>query len=255
MKRQQQTHDTFLFATNDVIDTELNNLQNEKIDATKWNTLKFPENCKIIKKIVCGAQFIVICNEQNELYYFGNFENKTNYFWNKLNIKNNNLKNIFATYSNLFIQLNNDYILIYKNGKLQHLIHTLLMELNLFLLESNSFIVIDNKPDSKLRCDHSVTLNCSGTSSFGELGNLHSTLEKFQQMRTPFESEIVDVKGGYHHFVVLLKSGIVFAIGYNELGAVNVYDQNNVKQFTKLTHPLFENEFINRSWNCFNYKK
>ncbi|KAL9654755.1 hypothetical protein ABK040_008550 [Willaertia magna] len=44
----------------------------------------------------------------------------------------------------------------------------------------------------------------------------------------------------------LNQCGIVYAIGYNCIGAVNVYNQNNVTQFTKLTHPLFENEFISR---------
>ncbi|KAL9654762.1 hypothetical protein ABK040_008556 [Willaertia magna] len=276
MERHQQTCDTFLFATNNFIDTGLN--KNEKIDGTKWNTLKLPKNCKIIKKIVCGAQFIVLCNEQNELYYFGNFENKTNYFWNKLNIKNNNLKNIVATYSNLFIQLKNDCIVIYRNEKSQILqnfnkrgikfiasgplsnylfitdIYEVLSNLTVKKIDTSK---IDKKSTIKfIACASAAFLLVTsynkiygyGSSSFGELGNLQSAFDKFQYMSTPFEkeSEIVDVKSGYYHFVVLLKSGIVYAIGYNNIGAVNVYNQNNFNYFIKLTHPLFEIEFINR---------
>ncbi|KAL9654758.1 hypothetical protein ABK040_008553 [Willaertia magna] len=283
-KQQQQVNDSFLFATNNVGGMQLDDLQNE-IDETKWNTLKFPENCKIIKKAVCGAEFVVICNEKNEIYYFGNFGTSEVHDWNQLNIENNvknNLKYLFANYSNLIVQLNNDNITIFNNDETSQTLNFENCGIKFIFTGplSKQFIIVDNKnkiyevSDSLKEIDtseidnyNSNTIKCIGcssqayllvtndnkiygygTSGFGELGNLQSTLEKFQYMSTPFEkeSEIIDVKGGYFHFVVLLKSGIVYAIGYNCIGAVDVNNQNNFNYFIKLTHPLFENEFINR---------
>ncbi|KAL9654753.1 hypothetical protein ABK040_008548 [Willaertia magna] len=284
MSRQQQINGSFLFATNNVGGMQLGDLQNETINETKWNTLKFPENCKIIKKAVCGAEFVVICNEKNEIYYFGNF-GTSDHFWNQIIIENNlknNLKNLYANYSNLIIQLNNDNITIFKNDETSQTLNFENCGIKFIFTGplSKQFIIVDDKnkiyeaSDSLKEIDtseidnyNSNTIKCIGcasqayllvtsenkiygygSSTFGELGNLQPNLDKFQYMSTPFEkeSEIIDVKGGYYHFVVLLKSGIVYAIGYNSLGAANVYNQNNVTQFTKLTHPLFENEFINR---------
>ncbi|KAL9656949.1 hypothetical protein ABK040_007040 [Willaertia magna] len=281
MAKERQANETFLFSTNNISGMRLN--RNE-IDGTKWNTLNFPENCKFIKKIVCGAEFVVICNEQNELYFFGNFEsNKTN-LWNKLNIKINNLKNIFANYSNLIIQLNNDDIAVYRketqeiirrfnkcgikfistgplsssfmvtdnNNKVYQILHTTVNDVDTSENDKNSDIkFIACTSTAFLLVTSENKIYGSGSSTFGELGNLNISHYKFQYMSTPFEkeSEIIDVKGGYYHFVVLLKSGIVYAIGYNCVGAVNVYNQSNVTQFTQLTHPLFENEIIS-GINC-----
>ncbi|KAL9654747.1 hypothetical protein ABK040_008544 [Willaertia magna] len=284
MKRlHQPSNDTFLFAES--FQNELQNEKNVNIDETKWNTLKFPENCKMIKKIVCGAEFIVICNENDEIYYFGKFGTSQIHFWNKLNIENNlknNLKNLYANFLNFIIQLNNDNITIVKNNTTSTTLNFENCGIKMIFTGplSKKFIIVDNNnkiykvtnspkeiDTSKIDNYNSNTIKiigCSfktyllvtsenkiygyGTSTFGELGNLQQNLNKFQYMSTPFEkeSEIIDVKGGYYHFVVLLKSGIVYSIGYNSLGAANVYNQNNFNYFIKLTHPLFENEFINR---------
>ncbi|KAL9654748.1 hypothetical protein ABK040_008545 [Willaertia magna] len=286
-KQQQQEEETFLFSTNNAAGMQLNNLpEEEKINETKWNTLKFPENCKMIKKIICGAEFAVILNELNDFYYFGSLKNSVSNFWNKLKIESKDLKikNIFSNYSDLIIQLNNDDLMICRRNVTKPAVTKIFNECGIKSIFcgplTRNFIVVDKKnkvyemtskfeqkeiDTSELYNSTSIKIiGCSnlayllvtsdnkiygyGSNFFGELGSLQSTLNKFQYMSTPFEkeSEIIDVKGGFYHFVVLLKSGIVFAIGHNTLGAVNVYNQNNFNHFIKLTHPLFENEFINR---------
>ncbi|KAL9647980.1 hypothetical protein ABK040_016671 [Willaertia magna] len=282
---RQQINGSFLFSTNNINGMRLNDLQeNVKIDHTKWNTLKFPENCKI-KKIVCGSEFIVICNELNEIYYFGSLYNSATHFWNKLNIERKDLKikNIFANYLDLIIQLENDDLIIYRKNVTKPAVTKIFNSCGIKFIFcgplSKHFYVVDNKNrvyevTSKLKhkkidtseidknsiikfigCSNGANLLVTndnkiygyGSSSFGELGNLQSTLYKFQYMSTPFEkeSEIIDLKGGKNHFVVLLKSGIVYAIGNNFLGAVNIYEPFDVEHFNKLTLPLMENEFIN----------
>ncbi|KAL9654741.1 hypothetical protein ABK040_008538 [Willaertia magna] len=247
---RQQANGSFLFSTNNATGMQLNNLpEEEKINDTKWNTLKFPENCKMIKKIICGAEFVVIFND-------------------------------------LIIQLNNDDLMICRRNVTKPAVTKIFNECGIKSIFcgplTRNFIVVDKKnkvyemtskfeqkeiDTSELYNNNSNNIKfigCSnqayllvtsdnkiygyGSSLFGELGSLQSTLNKFQYMSTPFEkeSEIIDLKGGYYHFVVLLKSGIVYAIGYNNIGAVNIYNQNDFNYFTKLTHPLFENEFINR---------
>ncbi|KAL9654751.1 hypothetical protein ABK040_008547 [Willaertia magna] len=285
---QQQVNGLFLFSTNNIGGMQLYNLpEEEKINDTKWNTLKFPENCKIIKKIVCGAEFVAICNEKNEIYYFGNFGNfgtSRIHFWNQLIIESNlknNLKNLYASYLNLIIQLDSDNITIFNNDTTSttlnfncgiKMIFTGPLSTQFIVIGKNNKVYeissdfkqteIDTSEIDKnsiikriafsTRANLLVTSDNKiygyGSSSFGELGDLQSSLYEFEYMSTPFEkeSEIVDVKGGYYHFVVLLKSGIVYAIGYNNIGAVNVYNQNSFNHFIRLTHPLFENEFINR---------
>ncbi|KAL9656744.1 hypothetical protein ABK040_003011 [Willaertia magna] len=86
-----------------------------------------------------------------------------------------------------------------------------------------------------------------GNNQFNVQLGIYST-DKFNYIITPFEkeSEIMDVKCGYYHTVVLLKNGTFYVCGYNNLGQTNVYNQVNVPRFTKLTHPLFENEFITK---------
>ncbi|KAL9654020.1 hypothetical protein ABK040_011564 [Willaertia magna] len=285
--KQKEEEETFLFSTNNAAGMQLNNLpEEEKINETKWNTLKFPENCKMIKKIVCGAEFAVILNELNDFYYFGSLKNSVSNFWNKLKIESKDLKikNIFANYSDLIIQLNNDDLMICRRNVTKPAVTKIFNECGIKSIFcgplTRNFIVVDKKnkvyemtskfeqkeiDTSELYNSTSIKIiGCSnlayllvtsdnkiygyGSNFFGELGSLQSTLNKFQYLSTPFEkeSEIIDVKGGFYHFVVLLKSGIVFAIGHNTLGAVNVYNQNNFNHFIKLTHPLFENEFINR---------
>ncbi|KAL9643984.1 hypothetical protein ABK040_005452 [Willaertia magna] len=90
---------TFLFSTTNFTGMKLNLLKEESIDETKWNELKFPENCRTIKKVVCGLQIVAFCKELKEIYYFGKLEETNDdKLWHKLNY-NVEIKNLFANYS------------------------------------------------------------------------------------------------------------------------------------------------------------
>ncbi|KAL9645067.1 hypothetical protein ABK040_004559 [Willaertia magna] len=56
--------------------------------------------------------------------------------------------------------------------------------------------------------------------NFKPYGISHNVTAQFEYRETPFEkqSKIIDVKGGFSHFVVLLKNKTVYSIGYNNLG-------------------------------------
>ncbi|KAL9658473.1 hypothetical protein ABK040_006014 [Willaertia magna] len=264
-----KTGDSFLFGTNNFKGMKLGSQNEVNIETTKWNELKAPNNCNSIKKIVCGAQFVAVCNELNEIYYFGNFsQNKTIHFWNKLEYKNNlNIKNLFANFDSLLLQLENDELIIYKNGintgnknyndsiklmgsgPLCSYFFYIVCKNNNVIRISDKFTetnIFTNNITTSIKCIGCcsgatliVTIDNkiygAGSSVYGELSEIDPSTYKYQYISTPFEkeSQIIDVKGGYYHFIVLLKNGTVYGIGYNDLGAtcIDKQDKRNLLFF------------------------
>ncbi|KAL9645212.1 hypothetical protein ABK040_002413 [Willaertia magna] len=286
---KNQSLETFLFGA--AIDRLGFKSKKEIFDSSKWNEWKFPENCGIIKKVICGADFVAFLNDLNEIFYFGNLSIphfEINSLWNKVNLSKNfvNIKNIFANFTNLIIQLQNDELIIFKDSVTQIITEKYTkIGINFIACSplSNHFIIVDkneqinyvtfktnfeekivkivdsNNNDGKtiklIGCTAEASLLVTtnnkmytcGSGNSGEFGDFDaSTIDNFTYMETPFEkeSEIIDVKGGYFHFIVLLKNGTVYAIGFNNFGQANIVTQQNVKKFTQFTHPLFENEFF-----------
>ncbi|KAL9642089.1 hypothetical protein ABK040_004136 [Willaertia magna] len=270
---------SFMFSTNNSSGMNLNSSQ---IKEKEWNTLNFPKNCGIVENVVCGSNFVSFRNEKHEVYYFGPLSNvqkeliEDKIEWYKIKKENIKIKNLYANYSELIIQLENDeliineyttiitfinigikfiscgplsnhYIVVDKNGKLHYFKRA---ELNETLIDtteiktsikcigcserSNILATIDNK--IYVCGDNQFNVQCGLTSQF-----------KFTYLETPFEkeSEIVDIKCGFFHTIVLLKNGSVYTVGYNPLGACNVENTATIATFHKLTqHSLFQNEFF-----------
>ncbi|KAL9647388.1 hypothetical protein ABK040_011752 [Willaertia magna] len=287
---ENQSVKTFLFA--DGVDR----FRIDSKNSSKWNEWKFPENCGTIKHLVCGADIVAFYNDLNEIYYFSKMSIphfKINTLWNKIDLSfyNKNvikIKNLFANFTNLIIQLQNDELIILTDAK--QIITEKFTKIGINFVTcgplSDHFIVVDKNEqinyksyskerilklidnnDDKNDCkntDKKIKLiACSSTShllittdnklygcgsnSSQELGDFNSKKDEFTFMETPFEKEIVvDAKGGYYHFVVLLGNGTVYGVGYNNLGQTCVYKNGTVAHFTKITHPLFENEFFTK---------
>ncbi|KAL9657145.1 hypothetical protein ABK040_002770 [Willaertia magna] len=251
----------------------------------KWQEWTFPPNCKTIKGLAGGAYFSAFYNEFNEIYMLGKNDKINNNnlikitdIWYKLNNCLNEkyeIKNLFVNRHYIIVQLQNDKLIINANTIINQFQKIGIKYVTCGPL-SNTFIVVDKNDqifnvifDNVVKLDSkeiTTTIKCIGCSDnsfilvtidnkmFGYGNNqfnvqlgLYST-DKFNYIITPFEkeSEIMDVKCGYYHTVVLLKNGTFYVCGYNNLGQTNVYNQVNVPRFTKLTHPLFENEFITK---------
>ncbi|KAL9645898.1 hypothetical protein ABK040_003628 [Willaertia magna] len=140
----------FLFATNGA-----NNFgfKTDNFDTTKWNEWQFPSHYKTVEKFVCGSNFAAFHNG-SEIYHFGRFQTtfsnnvqeQTKIIWNKFEFKNENnlkIKDLFANYNELIIQLENDEI-IYGSFKDLQFCNVGIKFIVCGPL-SNHFIVVDSK--------------------------------------------------------------------------------------------------------------
>ncbi|KAL9648709.1 hypothetical protein ABK040_003647 [Willaertia magna] len=293
----------FLFATNSAgnmgfSETSVNTstlkkeAENINFKTNKWNEWEFPlQYCRKVDQLVCGSTFTAFHNG-SDIYLFGKYKSdgkyKINNYWNKLDWsntlqndeKNLKIKNLFANFNDLIIQLENDLI-IFNNektkssqfteigikfitcGPLSH--HFIVVDKNdkIFLFQKKDTIPqhyplikdittneIDNTTIKAIGCSGRsnivVTINnkiyVKGDNQFHVQAGLKSE-NAFLYLETYFESEIVDVKCGYFHTIILLKNGTVYSAGYNCIGQTDVYNRQDV---TKLAHPLFEDEIIKR---------
>ncbi|KAL9652107.1 hypothetical protein ABK040_015933 [Willaertia magna] len=283
---QQNINDnSYLFAT----DYDGMIACNEENYLTKWNEWKLPIKNNQIKQLVCGSTFIVIYSINNEFYWCGksNLKQTTtkniNDFWHKLeinkNLINKPIKRIYANYSDLIIQLENNKLII--NNEIENL---KFKDCEIKFIEcgplSNHYIVVDKneqlhyflgkklntenvdtneikKPIKLIGCSNRsniiVTIDNKmygyGDNQFDVLAGLQKATNGFKYMSTPFEkeSEIIDVKCGYFYTAVLLKNGVIYAVGNNSNGSCD--PQSNAKtisHFIKLKCDLFNNEFFER---------
>ncbi|KAL9649873.1 hypothetical protein ABK040_009685 [Willaertia magna] len=264
-------NNSFLFATGIASSMGISR-KKTKLDQTKWNEWKFPLHCKTVEKLVCGSNFVTFHNG-NEIYYFGGFVFdccvKENNYWNKFEWKNllqekKNLyiKDLFAYCNNLVIQLENDELIIIYEKELYR--NTQFINVGIKFIScgpvSNHFIVVDKneiihyfkggvRNDNIDTSEIKTTVKCIGCS---EHSIILVTVNNKIYLKTPFEkeSEVVDIKCGSCHTVVLLRNGSVYAVGYNNFGQSCIYNQITVTKFTTLLHSLFCEEFIIKIYCC-----
>ncbi|KAL9656456.1 hypothetical protein ABK040_005221 [Willaertia magna] len=264
-----QKEHKFLFATNGASnmgfsETDNNTTKKEgknvNFDSDKWNEWEFPlQYCRKVEQLVCGSSFTAFHNGY-EIYLLGKYTSKNqikiNNYWNKLDWTNTlqndekklKIKNLFANFDDLIIQLENDtiifgnenskniqftkigikfiacgplsnhFIVVDKNEQIYNFQKNITTPQHYPLIKDIKTNEIDNTPIKSIGCSGRsnilVTINnkiyVKGDNQFQVQAGLKSE-NKFLYLHTNFESEIVDVKCGYFHTIILLKNGTVYS--------------------------------------------
>ncbi|KAL9648796.1 hypothetical protein ABK040_003730 [Willaertia magna] len=184
---------------------KINNYWN-KLDWT--NTLQKDEKNLKIKNLIANNDDLIIQLE-NDLIIYNNERTKNSQF-TKIGIKFISCGPLSAHF--IVVDKKNQIVLFQKDTKPKH--YPLIKDITTNEIDYTPIKAIGCSGRSNIVVTINNKIYVKGDNQFQVQAGLKSE-NVFLYLETNFESEIVDVKCGYFHTIILLKNGTVYSTGYN----------------------------------------